>query len=163
LLFHFSRLPALELAKKGAAGLAEMHEVAITSTTALAHAILAASSFAEISDWRQFSIQRTASVVAALDGHHGLLSSIFLAKLDIHVTVQVVTEVSANVDILDLAIFRHLNEDVLYNKQKQKKKVTPRKWTQVRTRGAVVPQKSPQSALGPYQDHREAHHSDCTD
>jgi len=92
----------------------EMHEVAESTSGALAHLVLTTAGLSEVGDGRELSVDRGPTVPSIVQIRDGLGGIFFFPKLDIHIADQVVTQVVTNVHFLNLSIFiLHLQEDVL--------------------------------------------------
>uniref|UniRef100_A0A8R7QDS9 Uncharacterized protein n=1 Tax=Triticum urartu TaxID=4572 RepID=A0A8R7QDS9_TRIUA len=95
------------------ANLLDMHEVAVPSTVAVVLLELPAGGLPEVGDGRELSNDGAARVEPPLQRLERLGGLVLLPELHVDVADEVVGEVVADVQVLDLAVLAELVEDVL--------------------------------------------------
>jgi len=91
-----------------------MHEIAEAAAWTLAHLILTTACLVKVRHGRQFTPNGLAVEPALIQIGNGLFAIFFVAKLDICITSEMLTQIVANVHLLDLAILGlHLDEQLL--------------------------------------------------
>merc|ERR1719435_19590 len=96
----------------------EMHEVAEARPCALACLVLSTTSLAEICDWCQFSIDWTPTKPSVVKVIRRFLRILFLLKLDVDISHQVVPKVIADIHLFNgsvfvLALNKHVFEEII--------------------------------------------------
>lgn len=81
-----------------------MHEVAESTTRALAHLVLPTTRLAEVGHGRQLGVDRLLIVPAVVHCNHGLLRILLVLELDVDITHKMITEVVTHVHLFDLAV-----------------------------------------------------------
>lgn len=89
----------------------QVHEVAEPSSGALPHLVLTAAGFTEVSHRSELSVDWSSVEPAVVQVTHRLVGILLSAELDIDVANQVITQVVADVHLLNFSILLHFNKD----------------------------------------------------
>lgn len=95
-----------------------MHEIAEAGAGAFAHLVLSTASFAEVGDWRQLGVDRSATKPAIVEVAGCLFGVRLMTKLYVNIAHQMVAQVVAHVHLLDLAVLvlalhEHILEEIV--------------------------------------------------
>lgn len=89
-----------------------MHEVAVATSGAVGFIELPAPGLTKISHWRILHFKLTRRVKAAIKRLQALGRVLFVFELDVHIAYNVVPEILAHVELLELAMLGHLLVDL---------------------------------------------------
>jgi len=89
-----------------------MHEVAVTTSVALAFTVLTALSFSKVGNWGKLCTDNALGIVPSVEALHGGSCLLLVLELDIDVSDHVIADVISDNDLIDLTELAELHENL---------------------------------------------------